>query len=83
MKTIVLGLYHGYVFSNEHCPPNKDFVKVPFTSVLYVESNKEIPIDRPNQPTWGQDVAEGTPKRSTFCMTVTKMIQTINYHSTV
>ena len=83
MKTIVLGLYHGYVFSNEHCPPNKDFVKVPFTSVLYVESNKEIPIDRPNQLGEVQHVAEWTPKGSTVCMTVTKVIQAINDHRTV
>jgi len=81
--TIVLGLHHGYVFSNEHCPPNKDFVKVPFTSLLYIETNKEMTIARPGKPPQVKAVAEWTPKGSTICMTVTKVIQAINDHRTV
>jgi len=80
---IVLGLYHGYVVSNEHCPPNRDFVKVPFTSLLYIESNNEIPIGRPHLPAEMENVAEWTPKGSATCMTVRKVIQAINDHRTV
>jgi hypothetical protein len=80
---IVLGLYHGYVISNEHCPPNKDFVKVPFTSLLYIETNKEMTIARPGKPPQLKAVAEWTPKGSTTCMTVTKVIQAINDHRTI
>lgn len=73
-KRVVYGLYHGYVFSREHCPDEVPFIRIPMICPIHVDGRWY-----PNQPEFKHHFCHQSP----IIPVIDMMIDALNEHKTV